>query len=149
MAALSAEIIANYRDSRLASITNSGMPTSNNTVRLELALLSHLYTVAIQEWGLGLSFNPVLNIRKPSPGEGRDQRLSAEEERRLLAAVNAHSNPMLGWITFLGSFKCHSDYSGISGSLPHNADPTRCALAEPARLTEAKGEPNAALCVER
>lgn len=98
MAALSAEIIANYRDSRLASITNRGMPTSNNTVRLELALLSHLYTVAIQEWGLGLSFNPVLNIRKPSPGEGRDRRLSAEEERRLLAAVNAHSNPMLGWI---------------------------------------------------
>lgn len=98
MAALSAEIIANYRDMRLASITNRGKPTSNNTVRLELALLSHLYTVAIQEWGLGLSFNPVLNIRKPSPGEGRDRRLSAEEERRLLAAVNAHSNPMLGWI---------------------------------------------------
>lgn len=98
MAALSAEISANYRDMRLASITNRGKPTSNNTVRLELALLSHLYTVAIQEWGLGLSFNPVLNIRKPSPGEGRDRRLSAEEERRLLAAVNAHSNPMLGWI---------------------------------------------------
>lgn len=83
MAALSAEIIASYRDTRLASITNRGKPTSNNTVRLELALLSHLFTVAIQEWGLGLSFNPVLNIRKPSPGEGRDRRLSAEEERRL------------------------------------------------------------------
>ncbi len=81
MAALSAEIIAGYRDTRLASITNRGKPTSNNTVRLELALLSHLFTVAIQEWGLGLSFNPVLNIRKPSPGEGRDRRLSAEEDR--------------------------------------------------------------------
>ena len=49
MAALSAEIIASYRDTRLASITNRGKPTSNNTVRLELALLSHLFTVAIQE----------------------------------------------------------------------------------------------------
>ena len=98
MAALSAEIIARYRDTRLASITSRGKPTSNNTVRLELALLSHLFTVAIQEWGLGLSFNPVLNIRKPSPGEGRDRRLSAEEERRLLTAVSNHSNPMLGWI---------------------------------------------------
>ncbi len=98
MADLSADIIAGYRDTRLASITNRGKPTSNNTVRLELALLSHLFTVAIQEWGLGLSFNPVLNIRKPSPGEGRDRRLSAEEERRLLTAVNNHSNPMLGWI---------------------------------------------------
>ena len=97
LAALSAEIIAGYRDKRLSEPSRSGT-ISNNTVRLELALLSHLYTVAIQEWGLGLTFNPVLNIRKPSPGDGRDRRLAPEEERRLLAAVNAHSNPMLGWI---------------------------------------------------
>ncbi|MGF6133974.1 integrase [Pseudomonas sp. EB276 TE3739] len=98
LAALSSEVIANYRDTRLGSLTNRGNPTSNNTVRLELALLSHLFTVAIQEWGLGLTFNPVLNIRKPSPGEGRNRRLMADEEKRLLAAVNKHSNPMLGWI---------------------------------------------------
>jgi integrase len=97
MAALSAEIIAGYRDKRLNEPSRGGT-ISNNTVRLELALLSHLYTVAIQEWGLGLTFNPVLNIRKPSPGDGRDRRLSPEEERLLLAAVNRHSNPMLGWI---------------------------------------------------
>ncbi|WP_263261154.1 site-specific integrase [Pseudomonas sp. RIT-PI-S] len=97
LAALSAEIIANYRDKRLSEKGRAGT-TSNNTVRLELALLSHLFTVAIQEWGLGLTFNPVLNIRKPSPGEGRNRRLSADEERRLMAAVNKHSNPMLGWI---------------------------------------------------
>ncbi len=101
MAALSAEVIAAYRDERLASLTNRGTPTSNNTVRLELALLSHLYTVAIQEWGLGLTFNPVLNIRKPSPGEGRTRRLEAGEEMRLLRAVHDHSNPMLGWIVVI------------------------------------------------
>jgi len=101
MAALSAEVIAAYRDERLASLTNRGAPTSNNTVRLELALLSHLYTIAIQEWGLGLTFNPVLNIRKPSPGEGRTRRLEAGEEVRLLRAVNDHSNPMLGWIVVI------------------------------------------------
>lgn len=94
MATLFAEIVASYRDNRLASITNRNKPASNNTVRLELALLSHLYTVAIQEWGLGLSINLVLKIRKPSPGEGRDRRLSADEEHRLLAAVNAYSNPV-------------------------------------------------------
>src|SRR5690606_28157696 len=80
------------------TLSKRGLPTSNNTVRLELALLSHLFTVAIQEWALGLTFNPVLNIRKPSPGDGRDRRLSADAEKRLLAAVNNHSNPMLGWI---------------------------------------------------
>ena len=97
LAALSAEIIAGYRDKRLNEPSRNGT-ISNNTVRLELALLSHLFTEAIQEWGLGLTFNPVLNIRKPSPGEGRNRRLSPNEERRLLAAVNNHSNPMLGWI---------------------------------------------------
>lgn len=49
LAALSAEVIANYRDTRLGTLSKRGVPTSNNTVRLELALLSHLYTVAIQE----------------------------------------------------------------------------------------------------
>jgi hypothetical protein len=36
---------ARYRDSRLAH----GM--SNNTVRLELAIISHVFTVAIKDWG--------------------------------------------------------------------------------------------------
>lgn len=101
LAALSAEIIADYRDKRLASTSNRGRPISNNTVRLELALLSHLYTVAIKEWGLGLTFNPVLNIRKPSPGPRRDRRLSDDEENRLFAALNDHSNPMLRWIALI------------------------------------------------
>jgi len=98
LAALSADVIADYRDARLTEKTRRETLTSNNSVRLELALLSHLFTVAIQEWRIGLPFNPLSNIRKPSPGQGRDRRLTADEERRLLAAVNNHSNPMLGWI---------------------------------------------------
>lgn len=121
LAALSGEVIANFRDARLASITKRGRPTSNNTVRLELALLSHLFTVAIQEWGLGLTFNPVLNIRKPSPGEGRDRRLSPEEERRLLTAVNNHSNPMLGWIVCI-ALETSMRSSEITGLRCHQVD---------------------------
>lgn len=45
-------------------------PRANNTVRLDLALLGHLYTVAIKEWGVGLPSNPVMNIRRPAPGRG-------------------------------------------------------------------------------
>ena len=101
LAALSAEVIANYRDKRLASTSIRGRPISNNTVRLELALLSHLYSVAIKEWGLGLTFNPVLNIRKPRPGPERDRRLTNDEERRLFAALNDYSNPMLRWIAVI------------------------------------------------
>jgi integrase len=67
-------------------------------VRLELALLGHLFTIAIKEWGIGLIVNPVMNIRRPAPGPGRNRRLTKEEEGRLLAAVDRHSNPMLRWI---------------------------------------------------
>ena len=90
MAAVSAELVAKYRDERLST------GKSNNTVRIELAMLGHLFRVAIQEWGIGLTFNPVANIRKPSPGAGRDRRLTPEEQQRLFAAADAHSNPMLG-----------------------------------------------------
>ena len=92
LAAITPDLVARYRDTRL----ESGM--SNNTVRLELSLLSHLFTIAIKEWRVGLFYNPVSNIRKPAPGKGRDRRLSADEEKRLFQACDCHSNPMLGWI---------------------------------------------------
>ncbi len=88
-------IVAGYRDQRLAE----GL--SPATVRLELALLSHLYTVAIKEWRTGLIYNPVANIRKPAPHRGRDRRLSKNEEQKLLRACDKHSNPMLGQIVRL------------------------------------------------
>lgn len=104
LVALTPEVIARYRDIRLAGDTGPDgqrHPRSNNTIRNELALLGHLFTVALKEWGLGLTYNPVLAIRRPSPGAGRDRRLSSDEERRLLKAADAHSNPMLGWIVRL------------------------------------------------
>lgn len=105
LAALTTEIVAQYRDMRLAGEDRKDkdgkskpQPRAANTVRLDLALLGHMFTVAIKEWGLGLPFNPVLNIRKPSPGPGRNRRLLVDEEKRLFEAVDKHSNPMLRWI---------------------------------------------------
>lgn len=92
LAAITPDLVAGYRDKRLEA------GKKPNTVRLELALLGHLFTVAMQEWGIGLAYNPVANIRKPSPGEGRDRRLASAEETKLIEAVSNHSNPMLGWI---------------------------------------------------
>ncbi len=92
LAAITPDLVAEYRDERLAA------GKSADTVRLELALLSHLFTIAIKEWRLGLIYNPVSNIRKPAPGKGRDRRLGADEEKGLLRACDRHSNPMLGWI---------------------------------------------------
>jgi integrase len=101
LAALTPEIIASFRDERLAGDVNAKgvrVPRAGNTVRLDLALLGHLYSVAIKEWGLGLAYNPVSSIRRPAPGAGRNRRLSADEETKLLVAVDGHSNPMLRWI---------------------------------------------------
>ena len=103
LAAVTAELVAQYRDKRLAGEDRKGkegepIPRAGNTVRLELALLGHLFTVALKEWGLGLPYNPVLNVRRPAPGPGRNRRLDAAEEAKLFAAVDKHSNPMLSWI---------------------------------------------------
>jgi len=105
LAALSPELIAKFRDERLAGADRKDAkgkpapkPRSPNTVRLDLALLGHLFNVAIKEWGIGLTYNPVQSIRRPAPSPGRDRRLSAEEEARLLGLVDSHSNPMLRWI---------------------------------------------------
>lgn len=103
LAALNPEIIAKFRDTRLAGedrkdADGNAVIRSNDTVRLDLALLGHLFTIAIKEWGIGLPANPVMNIRRPIPGPGRNRRLAPEEEKRLMLAVANHSNPMLRWI---------------------------------------------------
>ena len=92
LAAITPDLVAKYWDERLE------LGKANNTVRLELSLLSHLFTTAIKEWRVGLFYNPVTNIRKPVPGKGRDRRLSAYEEKALFNACDQFSNPMLGWI---------------------------------------------------
>ena len=71
--------VAAYRDARLKEV-------GPNTVRLELALLSHLFTIAVKEWGISGLVNPVQQIRKPKAPEGRDRRLKPEELDRIVAA---------------------------------------------------------------
>ncbi len=99
LVALSSDLVARYRDKRLATISkHTGRTITASTVRLELALLRHLYNTAIKEWRLGLTYNPVANVRKPAPGAGRNRRLSWSEMRRLLKECDRHSNPILGWV---------------------------------------------------
>ncbi|MHB1099461.1 MAG: tyrosine-type recombinase/integrase, partial [Burkholderiales bacterium] len=81
------EIVAKYRDHRL----QEGMAA--NSVRLELALLSHLYNTAAAEWGLNFP-NPVSNVKKPS-AQARSRRVTPEEECKLLEEIGKLSNPTL------------------------------------------------------
>ena len=84
LSVISGKEIANYRDQRHAE------GKSPNTIRLELALLSHLYTVARTEWGMFSLVNPVEYIKKPKLPEGRTRRLEPKEESKLLKAAKEY-----------------------------------------------------------
>jgi integrase len=79
LATIQGKDIAEYRDTRLKEV-------SPNTVRLDLALLSHLFTIAVKEWGMAGLVNPVMQIRKPKLPQGRDRRLLPGELDRILSA---------------------------------------------------------------
>ena len=80
LASIQGKDIAAYRDKRV----DEG--ASPNTIRLELALISHLFTVAVKEWGMSGLVNPVQQIRKPKLPQGRDRRLHPGELDRILSA---------------------------------------------------------------
>ena len=71
--------IAEFRDRRLQSVTGS-------TVIRDLTLISHAINVARKEWGIAMD-NPCVLIRRPKENRSRTRRLSAAEERALLAAL--------------------------------------------------------------
>ncbi|WP_201315193.1 site-specific integrase [Dyella sp. EPa41] len=129
LAAVSPELVAKYRDHRIAA------GKKPNTVRLELALASHLFNTVIREWRIGLVQNPVASVRKPSAGEGRDRRLSSSEEKRLRSAVSAYSNPMLRWIFEL-AIETGMRSSEITGLTMRQIDITRRIV----RLSKTKND---------
>lgn len=77
---------ARYRDQRLA------MGRAANTVRLELALVGHLFEIARKEWGMEGLMNPLKNIRKPSGSRERDRRLREGEFDVLVEALGKSDN---------------------------------------------------------
>jgi hypothetical protein len=109
LAAINVDLVARYRDERLATLsqrvsrsTGKAAALSPATVRSELALLGHVFTTAIREWRIGLVQNPVANVRKPVAGAGRDRRLDASEEARLRKAIESYSWPSANWFERFG-----------------------------------------------
>ena len=80
--------LAKHRDERRAD------GKAENTIRLELALLSQLYETARREWGMESLVNPVRNIRVPSGSKQRDRRLHGTEEQYLLKALRKSHYPL-------------------------------------------------------
>lgn len=85
MASLKSSDIAAWRDARLSKVSAA-------STHRELCLLSHLFTVAIQDWGFGIT-NPVATTRKPKLGKGRDRRLSETEIEKIISNTDSLELP--------------------------------------------------------
>lgn len=84
--------IAAYRDERLLVVNpKTKKRLAPATVRLEMALLSNLFEIAMIEWG-ACDENPVLKVRKPRPAPGRERRITNREERLMLQYAADLSN---------------------------------------------------------
>lgn len=85
---ITGKLVAQYRDDRLKTV-------SATPVRLELALLSHLYQVARKEWGYLRLDNPVKEIFRPPAQRGRIVMLSEGQCKTLLDECRTAKNPLL------------------------------------------------------
>jgi integrase len=74
--------------------------TSSPTAKRYLAVLSHAFTIAIQEYHLCV-YNPVRDIRKPKESPGRVRYLSDEERIALLEQCKRSRNSYLHTIIVL------------------------------------------------
>lgn len=82
---------AAYRDERRAA------GKAENTVRLELAVVSHMFKIAASDWGMESLRNPIRNVHMPKGSTPRDRRLFPDEEEKLmpaLAEINAYLRPL-------------------------------------------------------
>lgn len=77
MAAIKAKDIANFRDAR----RKEGL--AENTVRLDIALLSVIFETARKDWGIEVE-NPCRKIKLPKNSSKRERRISKSEEEALL-----------------------------------------------------------------
>ncbi|AJY12204.1 site-specific integrase [Burkholderia dolosa] len=78
---------AKYRDERRAA------GRAENTIRLELQVIRHLFEIARKEWNMEGLPNPLDNIRKPSGSKARDRRLRPGEFDKLKTLLSASRNP--------------------------------------------------------
>ena len=74
---------AEYRDKRRAE------GKAENTIRLELALISAVYKRASREWKMEGLRNPIKNVSLPAGSRERNRRLKGDEKEGLLAALKA------------------------------------------------------------
>lgn len=87
-------LLAEYRDKLAREITARGKSLSSASVVRYLAALSHVFTVAVKEWGW-VEDNPMRKVTKPKESRGRVRFLSDDERLGLLKTCKESKNPYL------------------------------------------------------
>jgi len=77
---------ADYRDSRREE------GAAENTIRLELMLISHVFSTAVKEWRMEGLRNPISTMTLPAGSNERTRRLQEGEEASLLKALTAEGS---------------------------------------------------------
>lgn len=95
--ALSYKLISQIKTQDLA-LWRDGMIKKGyqpNTIRLHLAVLSHLFTIAKSEWGFELLRNPVINLSRPRLPTSKDIRITDADIELLISNTQSPYLPTL------------------------------------------------------
>lgn len=81
IASITGPDIAEWRNKRLRKVAAS-------SVNRELCLLSSVFTYAMKEWHMGITFNPCSLVTKPRKPRPRTQRISLEDRKALISHLD-------------------------------------------------------------
>lgn len=90
--------ISHTRDKMLGELTRRGVKRSPSSVKRSMAVLSHLFNVAVIEWEY-VPANPLYRVSKPKLPQGRTRYLSPDELKQLLVACQ--KSPCKHLLTFV------------------------------------------------
>lgn len=125
--------VAEWRDRRIAA-------TSASTARRELNLLSHVFAIAVKEWGW-IATSPTAGVRRPKEPEHRERVFTDDEIERVLLACGwdryepASTPRAQVAVAFLLAIETAMRAGEIVGLQPHHVDLDRRV----AHLPQTKG----------
>ena len=100
LADVGAPLIVRFRDELRTTTTRRGTKMAPATVVRYLAALSHVYTVACNDWGW-VDDTPLRKVSKPKEPRGRERFLSDDERSRLLECCEASASQFLHVVVIL------------------------------------------------
>lgn len=100
LADVTTAVLIKCRDDLQSEPTSQGKTRGPATTNRYFAALGHAFTVAVNEWEW-LESNPVRKMKKQKEPDGRIRYLDDDELKRLLAACESSTHPMINTIVLI------------------------------------------------